>query len=276
MKISRTDALLLALPLLAAAGLSGCGDDETETETSGEQSWTINFSALVGSDAFACGQTYTGLGATNSELTPVDFRFYVHDVELLSADGSATPLALTDDAKWQSEGVALLDFEDGCGNGTTDMNAQLIGTAPKGSYTGVRFVLGVPPEMNDMAMGLEQRTSPLNLSSMFWSWSTGYKFLRLDSDGPFRFHLGSTGCADPEDPFACSSPNEPAIALDLDLETQSVAIDLAALLDSADLEVAGEPCMSQPNNEACVPIFDALGLPHGDNTGGAQSAFSAK
>jgi uncharacterized repeat protein (TIGR04052 family) len=39
--------------------------------------------------------------------------------------------------------------------------------------------------------------SPLNMPSMFWSWRTGHKFLRLDLNSPestWAFHLGSVGC----------------------------------------------------------------------------------
>src|SRR5690606_39726454 len=53
--------------------------------------------------------------------------------------------------------------------------------------------------------------SPLNFTAMFWSWQSGYKFLRVDTaDDTFRVHLGSTGCSSPgpsRPPTSCSAPN---------------------------------------------------------------------
>jgi len=266
-----------ALFLIAASAtlLAGCGDEDTDAPV-GDGALTLAFEAVVGDAPFACGQTYEGLGTQSSSLTPIDLRFYVHDVVLLDGDGGEAPLALTADGAWQTEDIALLDFEDGCDNGTAETNARIVGTAPKGDWTGVRFTVGVPPELNDMSLGLEQRVSPLNVSSMFWSWSTGYKFFRIDSNGPFRFHLGSTGCASPDQPFACTNLNFPTVELDLDPTSGAVVIDIAALLTAVDLEQQETPCMSQPDNPNCAPIFGALGLPHGGGDGGAQSAFRAR
>ena len=86
---------------------------------------TLTFAAKVGSETFSCGSTYTGLGADDSTVHPVDFRFYVHDVRLIDDSGAEVPVALTQDGLWQYEGVALLDFEDRsgtCANGTVPLN----------------------------------------------------------------------------------------------------------------------------------------------------------
>ncbi|MEM7592163.1 MAG: MbnP family protein, partial [Cyanobacteria bacterium P01_A01_bin.83] len=85
------------------------------------------------------------------------------------------------DGKWQHQNVALLDFEDGtdsCDNGTPEIRTQVVGTIPEGDYESLQFTLGVPPQLNhdDAAIA----PSPLNLTSMWWNWQGGYKFLRLD------------------------------------------------------------------------------------------------
>ena len=111
---------------------------------------TLNFAAKVGSEAFSCGSTYAGLGADDSTVHPVDFRFYVHDVRLIDDSGAEVPVALTQDGLWQYEGVALLDFEDRsgtCSNGTVQLNDVVVGTVPFGTYTGIAFELGVPFEL---------------------------------------------------------------------------------------------------------------------------------
>ena len=113
-------------PLAAAAALTfslfGCGEaagDNNDGPVS--KDYSITFAAAVGDAAFACDQTFEGLGRNGGvSWTPSDLRLYIHGVELVDADGEAYPLELETTA-WQTEGVALLDFEDAtgsCSNGT--------------------------------------------------------------------------------------------------------------------------------------------------------------
>jgi len=141
----------------------------------------IDFAAYVGDSEFACGESYEGIGTAESTITPKDFRFYVSNVALIDENGEAVPLELEQDGKWQYQNTALLDFEDGtagCDNGTTQINTTVVGTVPEGDYQSLQFTMGVPKNLNhdDAAIA----PSPLNLTSMWWNWQGGYKFLRLD------------------------------------------------------------------------------------------------
>lgn len=141
----------------------------------------LQFQGSVGDEPFVCGARYAGLGTSQSNVTPTDFRLYVSGVALIAADGTIVPVALTQDGKWQHENVALLDFEnkaDVCANGTTETNSQIVGTVPAGDYQGLQFSLGVPFALNHADATLAP--SPLNLTSMWWNWRGGYKFLRVD------------------------------------------------------------------------------------------------
>jgi uncharacterized repeat protein (TIGR04052 family) len=135
----------------------------------------------VGEQEFACGESYQGVGTEKSTVTPTDFRFYVSNVALIDREGNAVPLKLKQDGKWQYQNTALLDFEDGtsaCDNGTAEINTTVVGTIPQGDYQSLQFTLGVPQNLNhdDAAIA----PSPLNLTSMWWNWQGGYKFLRVD------------------------------------------------------------------------------------------------
>lgn len=145
------------------------------------QEVAIDFAAYVGESEFACGESYENIGTAASTITPKDFRFYVSNVALIDENGEAVPLELEQDGKWQYQNTALLDFEDGtsaCDNGTADMNTTIVGTVPEGDYQSLQFTMGVPEKLNhdDAAIA----PSPLNLTSMWWSWQGGYKFLRAD------------------------------------------------------------------------------------------------
>lgn len=259
-----------------------------------EQPVTINFAAEIGGQPFACDATYGGLGATTAEVRAVDFRLYVSGVEMIAADGSRVPVTLNE-SDWQHAGVALLDFEDAtaaCANGTAPVNTAVSGTVAEGDYTGVAFKVGVPFAMNHGDPTVAP--SPLNLTSMFWNWRGGYKFVRIDmvptdrsTDGPkgWFLHLGSTMCASegktdaPATP--CKSPNLMDIAFDnFDPSSQTLVIDPAAVVADADLRMnAAETspgCMSFPGDADCTTVMAKLGLPYGEIAAAEQQLIKAR
>lgn len=258
-----------------------------------ERKVTVRFAAMVGDKPFACGETYEGIGATGSRITPSDFRFYVSSVELIDASGKAVPVKLEQDERWQHRDVALLDFENRSGpclTGTQETRDVVSGTVPAGTYRGLRFTLGVPFDLNHADATIA--ASPLNLTSLFWNWQAGYKFLRIDlassgrpqdmkpGDLPrfgnreasnrlgFAIHLGSTQCAAEgpnRAPAQCGNPNRPIIefaAFDTDKDT--VVADLKSVLDGVNVDVnqAETPagCMSSPNDGDCNPLMRNFGL----------------
>jgi len=274
-----------------------------------ERSVAITFMGTVGDEAFVCGRSYTGIGRTGSTVTPSDFRFYVSDIQLLSASGQAVPVRLEQDGIWQYENVALLDFEDRTGpclTGTPETRGVVVGRIPKGQYRGLRFTLGVPFGLNHADATIAP--SPLNLTSLFWSWQAGYKFVRIDLatfgrpqaivpgmaprfgdlEGSqvlgFAIHLGSTMCAAEgatRPPSACRNPNRPTITLpDFDPDRDVVVADLRRLLDGVDVDTnqPGTPagCMSTPTDADCNPLMRNLGLPFGGEPAGPQRFFRVR
>ncbi len=287
-------APLSALALLAVAG---CDDDHADDHDH-TTALTLRFAAKVGDAPFSCTSTFSGVGAgAGVTLEPLDFRFYVHDVRLVTADGDEVPVTLDQDGLWQSGGLALLDFEDKtgtCANGTAPTNTVIKGTydADHDEISGVSFKVGVPFAQNhgDAAAS----PSPLNLSGLFWSWQGGYKFMRLDmkvqgsmggggvhGDGGLNLHLGSTGCTldtATQSVGACSAGNRPAITLDgFDVATDTIVLDYAALVADVDLsmDMGGAPgCMSGQDDPECEAIFASLGLSlESGNAQAGQTAF---
>lgn len=274
-------------PHLLAALLSltvACGTtdtDATDTETGADVPVTLIFDARVGDAVASCGVDYAGIGAAGSTVQLRDLRFYVHDLVLLTDDGAEYPVTLDDDDLWQDGTVALLDFEDAsgdCSNGNPNLNDVVLGTVSEDlDFTAVRFTLGVP--FADNHGDASSAETPLNVTSLFWSWQTGYKFLRIDLStemGGWMMHLGSTGCEADEDGnvTSCSEPNRPVYELDLDPETGSVVLDVAELVAAVDLTTDGGGamgCMSGVDDPECAPTFEALGLGESE-----QTVFSAE
>lgn len=281
--------------LAATTGLAAAllGTIAPRAEAQQDRKVSIRFAAMVGDKPFACGQSYEGIGASGSRVTPSDFRFYVSGVELIDAAGKAVPLTLDQDDRWQHRGVALLDFEDRSGpclTGTQETHDTIRGTVPAGAYRGLRFTLGVPFDLNHADATIAP--SPLNLTSLFWNWQAGYKFLRIDlattgrpqdikpGDMPrfgdraasnrlgFAIHLGSTMCAadgPTRPPGSCANPNRPTVEFPaFDPDKDVVIADLKSVLEGVDVDVnqAETPagCMSTPNDGDCNPLMRNFGL----------------
>ncbi len=271
--------------LLAASLLFGCGDDEDSNNNApATQDVTLNFAAFVNGQPFECGVSYT-LGSAATPVSITDIKFYVSEVFLVDADGNETAVTLANDGKWQNGVVALLDFEDastGCDNGTTDTNSQVVGTVAQGEYVGVKFSLGVPFDQNHQDAAVAE--APLNLTSMFWNWQGGYKFLRIDGQtdtgGGFRVHLGSTMCQMEEDSTevtGCMNPNRPVIELPYG---ETLALNVDRFFEDEDMTPDGENnstiCMSGPDFAACNSVFEKMNLSFGNNSPQAQVIFEVE
>lgn len=254
----------------------------------------VNFAAEMGGQPFACGTPYGGLGATKAEVQGTDFRMYISNVAMVAADGTRAPVTLAE-TDWQHDGVALLDFEDGtagCANGTAPLNTTLTGTVPEGDYTGLSFQIGVPFSMNHGDPTVAH--TPLNLTSMFWNWRGGYKFLRIDmvptdrgADGPkgWFLHLGSTMCDSPgrtDAPAApCANPNLMDVVLtDFDPVANTIVVDPAPVVAGADLRVnapdTSPGCMSFPGDSDCTTVMGKLGFAYGDLPAGDQQLIHVR
>ena len=121
--------------------LAACNDNDSVSSvtttitpnesTTSELTTIVKFAAMVNDQPFQCGNTYTGVGlgkGTRDNYKINDLRLYLYDIQLVDNLGNKIPLNLTQDGKWQYDNVALLDFEDGCLNGTSEINTQVIGT----------------------------------------------------------------------------------------------------------------------------------------------------
>lgn len=260
----------------------------------------IAFEARVGEEPFNCEETYSNLGKSEATIIIADYRFYISEVALVDTQGNLVPVELEQDNLWQYQNVALLDFEDksgACVNGTSQTRTMIVGKVPRGDYQGLEFTLGVPSELNHKDATLA--ASPMNLTSMWWNWQGGYKFLRVDIENQmamsenqmkgdshnhthqtsgFLIHIGSTGCEQLESTqeYQCQNPNRARITLDnFDPETSIVVADLAKLVADTDLK-SNQPdtptgCMSTPEDQDCENLMQNLGLPFQQQASSTQN-----
>ncbi len=285
-------SMLRNFPSVALIGasvlLAACASDST-TGPTGPQNITLNFDASVGTAAFACGQSYTNIGTTNATASATDFMLYVSDVRLLKGDGSEVPVTLTQGTAWQLDNAALLDFAAGgtgtnCVNATPETNKVVTGTVPAGTYTGVRFQLGLPFDKNHQDQSTA--TGPLSVSRMFWSWNAGYKAVRLDISSNayptgWFVHLGSTTCTPTGSastvPTSCAQPNRVTVTLsNFNAATDVITADIAQLLSGSNVDGNGggpAGCMSGTTDPECPSIFASFGLPFNGGAVPASQTF---
>ena len=269
----------LMLVLVVPALLLACG---------GERQLSLQFAAQVRGEPLRCDALYEKIGVSGSTLQLLDFKAYVRGVALVRENGDRHPLVLEQDGHWQRETVAMLDFEDGtgtCNTGSPELRTEVVGYVRDfDDYTGVEFTLGVPPELNHR--NVEWVDPPLNVPSMWWSWTHGYRFLRLDvrsgGNRPYVFHVRAAGCTGtPDIGVKCSAENQGTIFLEGFVPGQSrVVFDVAALFAHTDFESSGDGmtdlvagCLSSAGDPECASLFAQIGLGSGPTAPGGADAF---
>lgn len=245
---------------------------------------TLKFAFKAGKEPIACGKEIKSLGARRTAAQIMDARLYVSNIRLIGPGGEV-PLELIPDGKWQTDRVALLDFEDGTAmckdTGNADLRDVIVGKAPAGKYTGIVFDVGIPFELNHADVAVE--AAPLNIQALWWNWQTGYKFVRIDlatdsapPNDKWFIHLGSTGCGKMEkssDPHGmanqppekpCNNPNVVTIRLNrFDPTKDQIVADLAGLLTNVNIaQSTPKPagCMSGVDDPDCRRLIPNFGL----------------
>ena len=191
------------------------------------------------------------------------FMLYLSNPRLVDLHGQSFRLRLDPESPWQTQSLALLSLAGDCDGVNRASNASLQGRAPRGDYQFFEFELGVPFKLNH-ANPLEA-PSPLDLPVMFWTWQTGYKFLRVDLGNQWSFHLGSTGCDSasavraPAQP--CRQPNLARYRIPIAHgEPAKILLDLDALLQGIDVSDQENCVEAYKEKPVCRTLLKRLGL----------------
>ncbi len=162
-----------------------CEDDEDPIVNSSVD-LTVNFAAEYdGQDLAIQSGTYDY--PTGGELKVQRFQYYVSDLQLLPADGGS-PVILSE--------IELIAYA----SAVDDNVEERVYTVPAGTYRGIRFGLGVKPELNNQPPSNFSANDPLN-ENEFWNDRARYVFSKIEAnadlsaDGRFdtavTLHMGS-------------------------------------------------------------------------------------
>lgn len=259
--------------------------------------------------------TTTNLASTtetvsgSSNVTLKDARFYVYDVNLLRADGSKQPFTLVPDGTYQNSytsngttySVGLIDFADksndcsagtmevlyGSGKNTADTNKKLVGYPVYGSFTGVEFKVGLPASLNNLQS--DTQTAPLSNTGMYWSWASGYKYMKLEflhktTNAAVSWHNGSSSCTGSYGSIACTYQNVSTVSITNTsgfTSSNVIAFNIRDLTTNTDTSASGVSCMNGPQgtmmgaNSNCATMGSNMGIKSdGTTTTSTQRAFS--
>ncbi|OON67304.1 hypothetical protein B0919_19285 [Hymenobacter sp. CRA2] len=176
----------------ATALLFTACDDDNETPAKGKLN--VEFENVAGSQPLNFGSTYTT--AAGDPFTVSKFNYYISNIKLTKTDGT----------EWaERESYHLVKQADA---GSRSFQLTDI---PAGEYKKLTFTIGVDSARN-VSGAQTGALDPLN--DMFWTWSTGYVFLKMEGNSPksptgnLQFHIG--GFRSPNNTIRTVSPGMPA------------------------------------------------------------------
>ena len=163
-----------------------CEDDDDPVRLATETQLTVDFRADFDGQPLAI-QREAYAYPTGEELKVLLFQYYVSDLELLPADGGA-PVRLSD--------IELIRYNSATDDDTETRTYEV----PTGDYRGLRFGLGVKPELNATDPSSFAADAVLN-EAEFWNPRARYVFAKieanadLETDGTYEtgltYHMGS-------------------------------------------------------------------------------------
>jgi len=176
----------IAVMAMLLAFTTSCSDDDNNDDMNPpaentKGSMYIKFDHVWGpaQDDFALNTDLTH-PASGEELRFTKLRYYISNIELQNANG---------DTWKEEESYHIVDAEN-MSSGEVELE---LSDLPGGSYTGISYMIGVD-SLRNVSGAQEGALDPAE--NMFWSWNTGYIFIKAEgesnmtSNGSFTYHLG--------------------------------------------------------------------------------------
>lgn len=172
----------LFLALMAGATFTACTKENTpepEPQPELKGNAEIKFDHVWGptQGAWSVGQTLRH-PSTGDTITFDFLNYYITNVKLTKADGS----------EWiQPNSYHLVKLNAGA------LATLTLNDIPEGDYTSITYTIGVDSARN-VSGAQEGALAPSQ--GMFWSWNTGYIFVKAEgrspqaANGTFKYHLG--------------------------------------------------------------------------------------
>lgn len=238
--------LLTLLPFLLLA----CQDDDDLVTIPDEVDLTIGFRAEYNDRPLAI-QSEAYAYPTGEELKVLLFQYYVSDLELLPAD-STDPVLLSE--------IDLVRYMSADDAAVSERSYRV----PTGDYRGIRFGLGVKPELNATDPSAFAADFVLN-EAEFWNPRARYVFAKieanadLENDGTYdtglTYHMGA-------DPLYTTLTFEQAFTVGADATRLTFVTDVLRALsadgETFDITDPEKQAVHGGNQEVASEIWERL------------------
>lgn len=227
--------MLMGITLVFTSCSKDKDDDPAPSPSPSNPQIAIDIGLIYGTQTLDLNST-TYTNAAGEQFTVSKFKFYLSNVKLIDSNNNEVAI---DDTYF------LIDLADQASHvlNLTDL--------PAGTYKGMKFIIGVDSTRN-VSGAQTGALDPAN--GMFWSWNTGYIFLKLEGNSPavaspgdFEYHIGGF-----------KQPYNSAVEVDLSfgtytLNTKSgskpevhVVVDLEEFFKNPTLSIASNPNVTMP------------------------------
>ncbi len=176
-----------AASLLIILALSACKPDPVPVDPV-QGTFQLAFAVKWGANDLSLSQKYMAPDGRNYQIDVL--KFFISRLQLLTPSDSVVNV----------KDVALVDLYRANSN-------VISGAVPKGSYTGMRFNLGLDYDLNHSDQTSYPTTHPLSTTTgMYWTWASRYVFTmiegRADTTGGhpeeiFLYHSGADSLVRP-------------------------------------------------------------------------------
>lgn len=171
--------------LFAALALLACKEDETQTPDPG--TLNLTFENVINGTLLNLGDSHDN--SSSETYTITELKYIISNITLTRKDGSLViyppdqSYFVINEADTNSQSIQLDNIE-------------------AGAYTSVSFGFGVDPTKYPIESGTLNFIPTAEEAGMLWTWSAGYKFIKLEGDytlqtatesAPFIIHVGSHG-----------------------------------------------------------------------------------
>ncbi|PPK94847.1 hypothetical protein LY01_01600 [Nonlabens xylanidelens] len=227
MNFSKTiGALALSIAIISCSS----DDDAMENLSNQTGELTVKFDNAVGNQDFIFDSSFSKSNGESFKLETL--KYIVSNIKLTDENGVEFEYPTSDN---------IFIIDEANANNAGEIYVEL-DNVPAANYTKISFGIGV--DQTRFAQGAAGQGDFLTTAQdagMFWSWASGYKFMRLDgtysdatvTDQPVNIHMGSVGTSlDNYREITLDLPNTSRVREDSHAEIHLVT-DILQILDGA-------------------------------------------
>lgn len=171
--------------LLTILVIVACKEDESQTPDPG--TLNLTFENVINGTLLNLGDSYEN--SSSESFTVNELKYIISNITLTRKDGSLViypvdqSYFVINEADPNTQSIQLENIE-------------------AGAYTSLSFGFGVDPTKYPIASGTLNFIPTAEEAGMLWTWSAGYKFIKLEGDftsqtgtqaAPYLIHVGSHG-----------------------------------------------------------------------------------